>query len=74
MPFNVALCMVATKRAFIEEEFTVRFVRTDPLEVAVTGRAVPVDLSVLPGPTLDFGDCTVGHCTTQEIQVRQFVY
>ena len=41
----------------------------DLLEVAITGTAMPVDLTLLPSTTLDFGDCRVDHCTTREIEV-----
>ena len=39
------------------------------LEVAVTGTVVPVNLSVVPGTTLDFGGCPAGSTNTQQIQV-----
>ena len=39
------------------------------LEVAVTGTVVPVNLSVEPGTTLDFGECPAGSTNTQQIQV-----
>lgn len=41
----------------------------DPLEVAVTGTSLPVDLKVEPCSTLDFGECAVGSCDTQQIWV-----
>ena len=41
----------------------------DALEVAVTGTVVPVNLSVEPGATLDFGGCPAGSTNTQQIQV-----
>lgn len=40
------------------------------IELAVTGTALPVSLSILPFASIDFGDCVIGEAKKEIVQLR----
>ena len=64
-------CEVQKYSQFLVNNFTLpSFILAPRVEVAVTGTALPVFLSIIPSSSLSFGDCPVGNHVDRYVTLR----